>query len=59
MKKKELIRMNALETLMPVLIEHGFTLKQAAELLADFIEEEMPLYLECMKEDEELSEAEC
>ena len=57
--KKELIRMSALETLMPVLIEHGFTLKHAAELLADFIEEEMPLYLECMKEDEELSEAEC
>lgn len=51
--------MSALETLMPVLIEHGFTLKHAAELLADFIEEEMPLYLECMKEDEELSEAEC
>lgn len=44
---------------MPVLIEHGFTLKQATELLADFIEEEMPLYLECMKEDEEFSEAEC
>ena len=34
--------MNALETLMPVLIEHGFTLKQAAELLAaDGIEAEI------------------
>ena len=49
--------MSALNELMPVLIESGFTIKEAVELLAQFMEEEIPLYLECMKED--LSEAEC
>ena len=49
----------ALENLMHVLIEHGFTQNQAAHLLAQFMEEEIPLYLECMEEDEESLTAEC
>ena len=43
--------MNALEIIMPVLIEHGFTLKQTVEILAQFMEEEIPLYLECTAEE--------
>jgi len=51
--------MSALCELMPVLIESGFTIREAVELLADFMEESVPLYLECMKEDEEFPDAEC
>ena len=40
--------MSALQKLMPVLIEGGFTVKDAVELLTEFTEESVPMYLECM-----------
>lgn len=42
----------ALDKLMCVLIDSGFTLRQSVELLAQFMEEEIPLYLECMNEED-------
>ena len=51
--------MSALQKLMPVLIESGFTVKEAIELLTEFAEESVPGYLECVDENKESMDPEC
>ena len=51
--------MSALQKLMPVLIDSGFTVREAIELLTEFVEESVPGYLECMDESKGSMDPEC
>ena len=51
--------MSALQKLMPVLIESGFTVREAVELLTEFVEESVPAYQECMDENSGSMDPEC